>query len=159
MPTGKWLKRVDEASGRVLVLVAALAGIAAALALLASLGLVVAGVVHALVPYWPYVLGGFGLVVVLPMTITWLEARFERPSSAPSMPSGGSGPIDWHGTTSYRCRTCGHNWTSHGHGRGHCTVLGPPYLTETTVGWEGDIIETTSGTYCDCTHYIGIEPD
>ncbi|MFC4908897.1 hypothetical protein [Actinomadura gamaensis] len=160
MPTGRWLDRVDEASGRVLLVVAALVGTAAALALLACVGLIVAGVVHALVPYWPYVLGGFGLLVVLPLTITLLESRFEPPpATSPSVSGSISGSISWHTETPYSCRSCGHNWTSHGLGQGTCSVTGPPYTTETSVGWEGDIVQTRSGTPCGCPRYDGLEPD
>jgi hypothetical protein len=175
VPTRGWLSRIDEASGLLLVGVAIVAGAAVVLGLLACAVLVFAGVVHALIPYWAYVLAAFGVLVVLPLTASAVRnsARKSRsgPRRRPSSPpfSGTSGwdapprrhsatSIDWHASTSYSCRRCGHNWTSHGRGQGTCSVEGPPYTTETTVGWEGDIIQTESGTPCGCSRYEGIEP-
>ncbi|MFF0519131.1 hypothetical protein ACFYTC_10555 [Actinomadura nitritigenes] len=180
MPTRGWLSRIDEASGTLLIGVAIVAGAAVALGLLACVVLVFAGVVHALIPYWAYILAAFGLLVVLPLTVSGIrnsgrsperKTRTEPPRRGPSGSSylGASGwdapprrhsgtSIDWHTATSYSCRCCGHNWTSHGRGQGSCSVEGPPYTTETTVGWEGDIIQTESGTPCGCSRYEGIEP-
>ncbi|MBO2460187.1 hypothetical protein [Actinomadura violacea] len=189
-----WTSRMDEASGRAVIGVAVVAGVAVLLALLACVVLVIAGIVHALIPYWPYVLAAFGVLVVLPMAVSLLLDT-DRPSKrkAPSGPmtSGPSRPvasgpsraltdepfgpaswegarpvisrpggtsIDWHSATSYSCRRCGHNWTSHGNGQGSCWVEGPPYTTQTTIGWEDSIIQTESGTPCGCSKYEGVEP-
>ncbi|MEU9021892.1 phage holin family protein [Actinomadura sp. NPDC048394] len=104
------------------------------------------------------------------------ESAYSEPSAPP--PAGGADPvppwpsssggrpivrssgtsINWHTSTVYGCRRCGHNWTSHGRGEGSCSVEGPPYTTQTTVGWEGDIVQTESGTPCGCSRYEGIEP-
>ncbi|QKG24752.1 hypothetical protein ACTIVE_6401 [Actinomadura verrucosospora] len=193
---------MDEASGRAVTGIAVVAGVAVLLGLLACVVLVIAGIVHALIPYWPYVLAAFGVLVVLPMTVSFLldtdrPSKRKAPSrpvtSGPSRPvtSGPSRPvasapssaltgepagpaswegarpvvgrpsgasIDWHTATPYSCRRCGHNWTSHGHGQGSCSVEGPPYTTQTTVGWEDSIIQTESGTPCGCSRYEGVEP-
>ncbi|MGI5200328.1 phage holin family protein [Spirillospora sp. CA-108201] len=165
MPARNWLSRIDEASGVVLIGFAGVAGVAALLGLLACVVLVFAGVAHALFPYWPYVLTAFLVLVVLPLTVSGVRASFKpesRISSGRTDLGWGSssmaGPIDWHTQTSYSCRRCRHNWTSHGNGQGSCAVEGPPYTTETSTGWEGDIIQTESGTPCGCPGYEGIEP-
>lgn len=186
----------------VVVGIAIAGGAAIVLALLFFAVVAVAGIVHGLLPYWRYILAAFGLLVVLPMTVTgvgeavrarkrrsdpppvrrnrfaYLEpSAYSGPSAPPPAgdanpvsrrpPSGEGRPlvrpsgtsIDWHASTAYGCRRCGHNWTSHACGEGSCSVEGPPYTTQTIVGWEGDVTQVDAGgTPCGCDRYNGIEP-
>ncbi|MBO2452412.1 hypothetical protein J4573_35350 [Actinomadura barringtoniae] len=105
---------------------------------------------------WPYVLVA---VLALAGVLLTVRARRARSRARAARASAPPKPIDLDlVTTSYTCRRCRHNWTAHQRGMGTCTVEGPPYTTETTVGWEADITQTTSGTACGCPRYDGIEP-
>ncbi|MWA07246.1 hypothetical protein F8568_044335 [Actinomadura sp. LD22] len=168
MPRRDWPSRIDELSGVVVVGIAIAGGALIVLGLLFFAVVAVAGIVHGLLPYWRYVLAAFGLLVVLPMTVTgvgeFVRARKRRSNPPPSgrrrplIGSSGSPSTGIPGLLAVVAAavTTGRPTAA---GQGPCLAEGPPYTTQTVIGLEGDVMEVDAGgTPCGCSGYVGIEP-
>ncbi|MGI5200327.1 hypothetical protein ACQEU6_01755 [Spirillospora sp. CA-108201] len=125
------LQRADEALGVLLRWLAVTVVVACALGLLASVALIMAGLLRTS----PAVTLGAAALIASLYALARLPGR------------GRSLPPEWYGN---KCRACAHSQAAHKDGSFRCSEEVAPFRTEVIIWFDNERIEAEHGTPCGC---------